>query len=273
MNLISTIGAGLMGVAALLLVANLAWSLWRGPVAGDNPWGGWTLEWATTSPPPVHNFDALPEIRSRRPLWDEGHPAAPDPVVGQDTEAPPPQRSKVAVWCLIASEAGFFGVLLLVYAFLNVRAPLGPNARNSLDLARTAVFSGCLFASSFTLWRSERAEANGRRGGMIAWLAATLALGAVFLAGQGSEYWGLYRHGVTVDANLFSSTFYLLTGFHGFHVGLGLLALAVMLLRACAGDFVPGSKSPLAAVGLYWHFVDVVWIFVFSLVYLLPRVA
>jgi len=260
-----------MGVGALLLVTNLAWSLLRGRVAGDNPWDGWTLEWATTSPPPVHNFEALPAIRSRRPLWDEAHPESPDPVVGNDTEAPPPQRGKVAIWCLIASEAGFFGVLLLVFAFFNVRTPLGPNARNSLDLSRTALFSACLFASSFTLWRSEHAESNGRRGGMIAWLAATLALGTIFLIGQGSEYWGLYHRGVTVDANLFSSTFFLLTGFHGFHVSLGLLALIVMLLRACAGDFVPGARSPLAAVGLYWHFVDVVWIFVFSLVYLLPR--
>jgi len=272
MNLISTVGAGLMGVAAVLLVINLLLSLLRGAPAGDNPWEGWTLEWATTSPPPPHNFDAIPAIRSRRPLWDEAHPEAPDPVVGGDFEPPPPNRGKVAIWTLIASEAGFFGVLLLVFAFFNVHPPAGPNARNSLDLMRTGIFSACLFASSATLWLAEHAEAAGRRRGLIGWLTATAVLGAIFLLGQGSEYWGLYHRGVAVNVNLFASSFYLLTGFHGFHVCLGLIALGAVLARILAGDFGrSGGRSPLATVGLYWHFVDVVWLFVLSVVYLAPR--
>jgi cytochrome c oxidase subunit 1/cytochrome c oxidase subunit I+III len=273
MNLLSTVGACLMGVAAGLLVVNLAWSLARGRRAADNPWDGWTLEWATSSPPPAHNFDALPPIRSRRPLWDEAHSEAPDPVVGSDAEPPAPSRGKVAAWCLIASEAGFFGVLLLVFVFFNARPPAGPSARTSLDLLRTGIFSVCLFASSWTLWRSEVAEAAGRRRAMIGWLMATTALGTVFLVGQGSEYLGLYAGGVGVSVNLFASTFYLLTGFHGFHVALGLIALGVVLGMAMAGDFPGKRRSPLVAVGLYWHFVDVVWIFVLTTVYILPRLA
>jgi cytochrome c oxidase subunit 1/cytochrome c oxidase subunit I+III len=271
MNLLSTCGAFLMGVAALLLVANIAWSLVRGAAAGDNPWDAWTLEWATTSPPPAHNFTALPPIHSRRPLWDLAHPEAPDPVVGRDSGVPPPARSHVSMWCLIASESAFFGVLLLVFVFFNARPPAGPSARSSLDLARTGIFSVCLFLSSWTLWRSERAEAKGRHRAMKTWLGATVALGCIFLAGQAWEYLKLYGSGVNVSANLFASSFYLVTGFHGFHVAMGLLALVVLLARALAGDFHGAKRSPLAAVGLYWHFVDVVWVFVLATIYILPR--
>jgi heme/copper-type cytochrome/quinol oxidase subunit 3 len=106
---------------------------------------------------------------------------------------------------------------------------------------------------------------------MLGWLAATAALGLVFVGGQGFEYAGLLTSGVAVNANLFASTFYLLTGFHGLHVCLGLVALLVILGRAAAGDFRSGRRSPLAAVGMYWHFVDVVWVFVLTIVYILPR--
>jgi cytochrome c oxidase subunit 1/cytochrome c oxidase subunit I+III len=271
MNMLSTCGALLMGVGAIVLVVNIFLSLIKGEPAPDNPWQGWTLEWATSSPPPVHNFDALPPIRSRRPLWDEAHPEAPDPVVPGDSEPPPPGRDKVSIWCLVASEAGFFGVLLLVFIYFYAHPQAGPSSRSSLNLGRTAIFSACLFASSWTLWRSEVAEAAQRRRGMIGWLAATIALGTVFIVGQGAEYFGLYHQGVAVNANLFASSFYILTGFHGFHVFMGLLALLVMLGMAVAGDFHGKGKSPLAAVGLYWHFVDAVWVFVFATVYILPR--
>jgi heme/copper-type cytochrome/quinol oxidase subunit 3 len=108
---------------------------------------------------------------------------------------------------------------------------------------------------------------------MIGWLATTIALGVAFVIGQGWEYHGLYASGVGVNVNLFASTFYLLTGFHGFHVCMGLVALVVMLGMAAAGDFEGKRRSPLAAVGLYWHFVDAVWVFVLTTVYILPRLA
>jgi cytochrome c oxidase subunit 1/cytochrome c oxidase subunit I+III len=269
MNFLSTLGACLMAVGAVLLVINLLRSLFRGVAAGDNPWQAWTLEWATTSPPPVHNFDALPPIRSRRPLWDVANPDRPDPPVGGDAIRLP-DKAKSSMWTLIASEAAFFGTLILVFAFFNIRLPEGPNAKNSLDLVKTGIFSVCLFASSFTLWRAEVAERAQRRGGLLAWLALTIVLGAVFMIGQGSEYWGLYREGVTVSRNLFASSFYLLTGFHGFHVTAGLVALAIVFGLLAAGDYRKRS-SPLVAIGLYWHFVDVVWVFVLTTVYLLPR--
>src|SRR4029077_17928224 len=95
-----------------------------------------------------------------------------------------------------------------------------------LDVPRTLIFSVCLFASSFTFWRSEIAMSKRRRGSMLGWLALTVALGSVFLVGQGTEYWKLFQTGVDVSTNLFSTTFFTLTGFHVFDVLLGLGALS-----------------------------------------------
>ena len=113
MNMVSTIGAFFMTAAALIFVYNLAISLFRGTPAGNNPWNAWTLEWATTSPPPHENFlEALPPVHSRRPLWDLANPDRPDPVIGTHgkIDAVTPEKNKTGVLAFILSEAGFFGV-------------------------------------------------------------------------------------------------------------------------------------------------------------------
>jgi cytochrome c oxidase subunit 1/cytochrome c oxidase subunit I+III len=272
MNLLSTVGAFIMGVAALLLVWNIIDSLLRGKLAGDNPWRAWTLEWATTSPPPHENFHTLPPIRSRRPLWDVANPACPDPVVGPkgkaDTVAP--EKNQAGVVAFIVSETAFFAVLILAYLFYNATPQPGPSATD-LNLLKTGGFSLCLFASSFTLWRAERSAQRDRHHMTSAWLAATIMLGGIFLVGQGLEYGGLFQNGVRVGSNLFATNFFTLTGFHGLHVCVGLVALLIVLGLALAGDFKRGRSPALKAVGLYWHFVDAVWVLVFSTVYLLPR--
>jgi cytochrome c oxidase subunit I len=269
MNLLSTAGAVMMAIASVLLVVNIALALWRGKPAGDNPWDAWTLEWATTSPPPVHNFNELPPIRSRRPLWDVANPDRPDPTVGGDDIAAP-DRAKTCVWILIVSEAAFFATLLLTFLFYNARPQPGPNSRESLNLVKTGIFSLCLFGSSFTLWRSEVAQHRQNQAGMIGWLAATILLGGIFMTGQALEYFELYESGVHVNTNLFATSFYAVTGFHGLHVTLGLIALLILLALAIAGDF-KWKSTALVAVGYYWHFVDVVWVFVLAVVYMLPR--
>ncbi|MEO6787043.1 MAG: cytochrome c oxidase subunit I, partial [Chthoniobacteraceae bacterium] len=146
MNMVSTVGAFFMAAAALLLVWNLAASLRRGKPAGDNPWNAWTLEWATTSPPPPENFHALPPIRSRRPLWDDANPDRPDPIVGTkgNAETIAPEKNKASVIAFIISETGFFGVLILAYLFYNATPQPGPGAHD-LDLLKTGLFSLCLF--------------------------------------------------------------------------------------------------------------------------------
>jgi cytochrome c oxidase subunit 1/cytochrome c oxidase subunit I+III len=269
MNMLSTIGVFFMGAGSLVLLWNLAHSFFRGRVAGDNPWNAWTLEWATTSPPPHENFHALPPIHSRRPLWDVANPDRPDPVVGDD-QVVLPDHNKTGILAFIFSEVGFFGTLILAYLYFYAHPQAGPGPKG-LDVPRTLVFSICLFASSFTFWRSEVALTKQRRGSMLGWLGLTIALGGVFLVGQVNAYWKLFQTGVDFSTNMFSTTFFTLTGFHGLHVLIGLIVLLIFLWLAWEGDFAssrPGSA--FKAAGYYWHFVDVVWVFVLLTVYILP---
>jgi cytochrome c oxidase subunit 1/cytochrome c oxidase subunit I+III len=269
MNMVSTIGVFFMGAGSLVMLWNLGQSFFRGKAAGDNPWDAWTLEWATTSPPPHENFLALPPIHSRRPLWDIANPDRPDPAVGDD-QVILPDHNKTGILAFLFSEVGFFGVLILAYLFFYAHPQHGPGPKE-LDVPRTLVFSVCLFASSFTFWRSEVALHKQRRRSMLGWLALTIALGAVFLGGQANEYWKLFQTGVDLSTNMFSTTFFTLTGFHGLHVLIGLITLLTFLWLAWEGDSVSAKfDAAFRCVGYYWHFVDVVWVFVLFTVYLLP---
>jgi len=269
------VGAFIMAASVVVFVLNVALSLRRGEPAGDNPWNAWTLEWATTSPPSPHNFERVPPVRSRRPLWDLAHPGS-RPEATPKNEAAPPDKSLVAVWSFIVSETTFFVVLILAYVFFNLSTKA---AASALDLRTTGAFTACLLASSLTLHLAEKGLSRGKGASFRAWLGVTLLLGIVFMAGQAREYVGLFHAGVTVNSSLFASTFFTLTGFHGLHVTIGLVALTIILglasQRRQPGS--PGSKGdtgehpqlvPLKTIGLYWHFVDVVWLVVFTIVYL-----
>jgi cytochrome c oxidase subunit 1/cytochrome c oxidase subunit I+III len=271
MNMVSTVGAFFMAAAAIVVLWNIVTTLLRGAPAGDNPWNAWTLEWASTSPPPVENFHALPPIHSRRPLWDDANPDRPDPIVGPDNATVPPlDKHRCAMIAFVLSEAAFFGVLILAFLYYNAQPQPGPTPRE-LDLVKTGIFSLFLFASSFTMWRSEAALHRGSVRGMIAWLTLTIALGAIFICGQGLEYRNLLGHGMQVDSNLFTTTFFTLTGFHGIHVIVGLLIMLIVLSLALSRDFAVNPPPALAMVGIYWHFVDIVWVFVLTVVYIIPR--
>jgi len=269
MNMVSTIGVFFMSAGSLVLVWNIAQSFFRGRVAGDNPWNAWTLEWATTSPPPHENFVALPPIHSRRPLWDVANPDRPDPVVGDD-QVVLPDHNKTGILAFLFSEVGFFGTLILAYLYFYAHPQAGPGPKG-LDVPRTLIFSVCLFTSSFTFWRSEVALTKQRRGSMLGWLALTILLGGIFLGGQANEYWKLFQSGVDLSTNMFSTSFFTLTGFHGLHVFMGLIVLLIFLWLAWEGDSASAKfGSAFKSVGYYWHFVDVVWVFVLVTVYILP---
>jgi heme/copper-type cytochrome/quinol oxidase subunit 3 len=270
LNMASTVGAFIMGFSALVLVVNVVRSLQSGAAAGDNPWSAWTLEWATTSPPPEHNFVAVPPVRSRRPLWDLAHPEAPDATVGPDDPVPIRRTDGViaGVLAFIASESFFFILLIIAYAFFTAATHTGPSPQKSLSLPRTGIFTVLLLSSSATFWRAEKSREAGRQSRCIVWLGITIALGIAFLAGQATEWAELFRTGVRVNTNLFTTTFFTLTGFHGLHVTVGLIALAILLVLATRGTLAGRRAAGLRAVGYYWHFVDVVWIAVFSVVYI-----
>ncbi len=262
-NLTSTIGAFVLGLAMLLLGCNVVWSLRRGRFAEDNPWGAWTLEWATSSPPPADNFSAVPPVHGRRPLFDLAHRAS----RGEPTPQTGPEKLKAGMVVFMVSEGFFFLLLVIAYVHYNLSPGAGPSASNSLAVTRTAGFSLCLMMSSFTLWRAERGFLRRDGAAVTRWLALTIALGCAFLLGQAGEYHDLIARGIVVSSNLFASSFFTLTGFHGLHVAVGLIALSVfwLLRRSKPEDY----ESPsLGALSLYWHFVDGVWAVVFCVVYL-----
>ena len=169
----------------------------------------------------------------------------------------------------LVNEAVFFGVLIFAWIRFHNEAVAGPgpNASNSLDPGITSIFTVCLLASSITVWLADRSLERGSGGAFRAWLLATIALGAIFLVGQGLEYARLLTSDVTVARNLFGTTFFTMTGFHGFHVFVGLVMLSILAGFALAGHYRGGKSAALGAISLYWHFVDIVWIFIFSLVY------
>jgi heme/copper-type cytochrome/quinol oxidase subunit 3 len=166
----------------------------------------------------------------------------------------------------ISSEVVFF--LALIVAFVVYRGRDVAQSAGHLDVPRTAIFTVVLLASSATVVLAERRLAAGDRGGAKVWLALTILLGLAFIANQVLEYAGLLRNNVTPQSSLWATTFFTLTGFHGFHVLVGLLALAIVLGVALAGEVTERRHSALTATSLYWHFVDAVWIVVFTLAYL-----
>lgn len=177
-------------------------------------------------------------------------------------------KLRLAVVLFILSESVFFLLLVIAYIAYHVKASSGPTAAQTLDLRAGAFFSLFLFTSSFTLWRAEVNLRKDRRRALAAWLGTTIVLGAVFLYGQGREYLHLLAQDVTISRDLFGTTFFTLTGFHGLHVFSGLILLSVLYLLAVFGKPTEPKQHAVGAIGYYWHFVDAVWVVIFSVVYL-----
>jgi cytochrome c oxidase subunit 3 len=169
------------------------------------------------------------------------------------------QRARLGMALFLLNEAVLFFMLLV--AFVYFRNSTLTTASKSLNLFAAAASTACLIASSLTM---RRAAVTGAR----SWIAGTLALGAIFLYGQGVEYLRLFAQRITISRNEFGTTFFTLTGVHALHVLVGILALAVfLLLNAKESGLHAGRRSALDAVALYWYFVDAVWIAIFLTVY------
>jgi heme/copper-type cytochrome/quinol oxidase subunit 3 len=174
----------------------------------------------------------------------------------------------LGVLLFIMSEALFFVALIITYVVYRGQSTSGPTAATALDVRTAAIFTVFLLASSVSMGFATGRLGRNEIGGLRRWLVVTILLGTVFLGGQGSEYVRLYREGVTVSGNLWGSTFFTLTGFHALHVLIGLVALESVALSVRPGERHVRGASAVEAVALYWHFVDAVWIVVFSVVYL-----
>jgi cytochrome c oxidase subunit 3/cytochrome o ubiquinol oxidase subunit 3 len=178
--------------------------------------------------------------------------------------------TKLAMWLFLSSECLLFGALITTYILYRGQSTTGPYPHEVFDIPYTSVSSFILLSSSLTMVLSHAAAEQGDTMRMRLWLLATAFLGLCFVGGQVYEFTTFYEEGLSISTNLFGSTFYVLTGFHGVHVTVGILML-LSLVGFSVTDRLPADRAfPVEMVGLYWHFVDIVWIVIFTLVYLVP---
>ena len=176
---------------------------------------------------------------------------------------------KLGMWAFLGSECLFFGSLISTYLLYRGRSIQGPFPEQVYDIPYTSVSSFVLLMSSLTMVLALNAIQRGDHRKLRVWLLATALLGMTFIGGQVFEFTVFVREGVTLSRNLFGSSFFVLTGFHGLHVTVGILMLLVLFGMSAAGRLPVENALRVELVGLYWHFVDVVWIVIFTVVYLI----
>ena len=181
-----------------------------------------------------------------------------------------PYRGKVGMACLIFAESAIFTIFVVAYLFYVGKSLIGPTPREVLETP--IFFTVCLLSSSLTIHFAARFLERGRRGAFLLLWLLTIVLGALFLYGTGQEWHRLiYEHGLTISTNLFGTTYYSLVGLHASHVTAGLIMLIIVLLFGLAGRIGPEHSARVDVLSLYWHFVDAVWVVVFTVVYVLGR--
>jgi cytochrome c oxidase subunit 3/cytochrome o ubiquinol oxidase subunit 3 len=187
--------------------------------------------------------------------------------VGTSTGLP---NLKLAMWIFLASDCLLFGALISSYVLYRGASVTGPYPSDVFDIPYTSVSSFVLLASSLTMVLALSAIQRGDVARLRIWLLATALLGMTFIGGQVYEFTTFYHEGLKLSTNLFGTTFYVLTGFHGTHVGIGIVMLLTLLALSFTGRITQERSETVELVGLYWHFVDIVWIVIFTLVYLIP---
>lgn len=183
------------------------------------------------------------------------------------------ENRKLMIWLFLASDCMLFGSLIATYMIYRTRSMevgVGPFPQELIDIPFTSVSAFVLLMSSLTMVLSLGSLQKGHLRNSRIWLASTAILGLTFLGGQVFEFTEFYHAGLTLQGNIFGSTFFTLTGFHGIHVGVGVLWLIGLLFVSLRGGLKQENAVTLEIAGLYWHFVDIVWIIIFTLVYLLP---
>lgn len=181
-----------------------------------------------------------------------------------------PSRGTVGMACLILAESAIFIIFVVAYIFYLGKSLTGPMPKDVLELPIFTTI--CLLSSSLTVRSAVSALRNGKRSLCSLWLASTLLLGGIFIAGTAKEWYGLiYHHGLTLRTNLFGTTFYSLVGLHATHVIVGLAFLMLAFIFSVRGSMRREHSERFEVLSLYWHFVDGVWVIVFSVVYVFGR--
>ena len=206
-----------------------------------------------------------------------GHSAGHAPAAAHVHTSLGVDSRKLGVWAFIGSETLFFGALIAVYLIFKPRnlAAGGPDPKEVLGIGVTSVLAAILLASSVTMVLALAASRRGDQRFFRIWLLATAFLGLCFLGGQAYEFTELVfgEHHVTMPTSLFGQTFFILTGFHGTHVAIGVIWLLSVFAKVSRYPHSPENPMDVEIAGLYWHFVDLVWVGIFTLIYLLPDFA
>jgi len=181
-------------------------------------------------------------------------------------------NTKLAMWAFLGSECLFFGSLISTYLLYRNRVVTGPTPHEIYDIPFTSVSSFVLLMSSLTMVLALAAIQRGDHRGLRIWLLATAFLGLSFIGGQVYEFSTFVEEGLKLSTSTFGSSFFVLTGFHGAHVTVGILMLLALVGFSWAGRLEPASEGArkVELIGLYWHFVDIVWIVIFTVIYLVP---
>jgi cytochrome c oxidase subunit 3/cytochrome o ubiquinol oxidase subunit 3 len=179
-------------------------------------------------------------------------------------------NEKLAMWTFLGSECLLFGALISTYMLYRNKSVSGPLPEDVYDIPFTSVSSFVLLMSSLTMVLALAAIQRGDHRRLRIWLLATSLLGATFISGQVYEFTAFIREGLTLKTNVFGSSFFVLTGFHGVHVTLGIVMLLSLWSMSMRGKLGQEKSEVVEIAGLYWHFVDVVWIVIFTVVYLIP---
>ena len=181
-----------------------------------------------------------------------------------------PSRGRVAMMSLIVGESAIFTIFVVAYVYYIGKSLTPPYPAQVLEIPFFNTV--CLLSSSVTIWLAERQIERGKMRAFAAWWALTIALGAIFIGGTAMEWHKLiYIDGLTIRTNLFGTTFYSLVGLHATHVGVGLIGLLTILLFTLTGHVRVEHSERIQVFALYWHFVDAVWVVVFTVVYIVGR--
>lgn len=176
---------------------------------------------------------------------------------------------KLMMWLFLASDCLFFGAFIAAYLLYRDRSLVGPYPSELFDIPFTSVSAFVLLMSSVTMVLALAAIQKGDRRSMQVWLFTTAVLGLLFIAGQAYEFTEFNHEGLSLSTNLFGTTFFVLTGFHGAHVTLGIVILLSLFVASLQGRIQQKDSLNVELAGLYWHFVDIVWIVIFTLIYLI----
>jgi heme/copper-type cytochrome/quinol oxidase subunit 3 len=176
---------------------------------------------------------------------------------------------KLGFWIFLGSETLFFGSLISTYMVYKHESVVGPYPTEILNIPLTSISTFVLLMSSLAVVIALDALQRGLRSRALFWIMAVVVLGSMFLGFQAFEFTHFYHEGLTLQTNLFGSTFFVLTGFHGAHVTVGVIWILILWMDAFRGKLGPDNALRFEIAGLYWHFVDIVWIAIFTLIYLI----